>query len=494
MSGWGRRRSDVRAELRGIRSRLAQLEAEPSPPDDDGDGVGDDPARFDWYGETCPCGKPAGECAEHPRARANQRPPAGDWRTWLMLMGRGAGKTRSGAEWVRGLAESRRARRIALVAPTAADARAVMIEGESGLLAISPPWGRPKYEPSRCRLVWPNGAVATAYSADRPERLRGPQHDAAWVDELAAWRFPRAWDNLMFGLRLGVDPRVCVTTTPRPVRLVKALLAQASTAIARGSTHENRAHLAPAFFDKIVATYEGTRLGRQEIYAEVLEVSDGAWFSRFDPARHVSVEAAEYDYRFRVHLAIDCGVSRHVGAVFFQVRELGPDKHRITVFGDYHAEGRFSEANAAAIRAKAEELPRPARRGAARPGVVGAHGRRAGGVRRVRAGLRDADHGAVAAAPRARRARPARDPAGFRLPGDPPAVRPPRGGVPELRPGSSRRRMARRAGLAPEPGRRPDGRPPRRRPRPVPRRTPAGRTVHDGPRGADGLTGHRLSG
>jgi hypothetical protein len=342
----------VRAAIRRIQARLARLEAEPLPADD---GDGDDPARFDWYGASCPCGRPAGACAAHPRARANQRPPDGDWRTWLLLMGRGAGKSRSGAEWVRGLAESGRARRIALVAPTAADARAVMIEGESGILAISPPWARPKYEPSR-RLTWPGGSVATAYSADRPERLRGPQHDAAWVDELAAWRFPRAWDNLMFGLRLGTDPRVCVTTTPRPVRLVKDLPAAASTAIARGSTHENRAHLAPAFFEQIIATYEGTRLGRQEIYAEVLDVSDGAWFARFDPARHVSADA-EYDYRFRVHLAIDCGVSRHVGVVFFQVREIAPDKHRVTVFGDYYAEGRLSEANAMAIRAKAEELP-----------------------------------------------------------------------------------------------------------------------------------------
>ncbi len=264
--------------------------------------------------------------------------------------------TRTGAEWVRSMAESGRSRRIALVAPTATDARDVMIEGESGILAVSPPWSRPRYEPSRRRLTWPNGAIATSYSADEPERLRGPQHELAWVDELASWRYPQAWDNLMFGLRLGSNPRVCVTTTPKPVRLVKALLAEPTTAIVRGSTHENRSNLAPAFFEKILATYEGTRLGRQEIYAEILEVGDGAWFSRFDPARHVT-DGAEYDHRFRVHLAIDCGVSRHVGAVFFQVRELGSLSHRVTVFGDYHAEGFLSEANARAIKAKAEELP-----------------------------------------------------------------------------------------------------------------------------------------
>ena len=264
--------------------------------------------------------------------------------------------TRTGAEWVRHLAESGEARRIALVAPTSTDARDVMIEGESGILSISPSWARPKYEPSKRRLTWPNGAIATAYSADEPERLRGPQHELAWVDELAAWRYPQAWDNLMFGLRLGDNPRVCVTTTPKPVRLVKTLLAEPTTAIVRGSTHENRSNLAPSFFEKILATYEGTRLGRQEIYAEILEISEGAWFTRFDPAKHVT-ESAEYDHRFRVHLAIDCGVSRHVGAVFFQVREIGPQKHRVTVFGDFHVEGLFSEASARAIRAKAEELP-----------------------------------------------------------------------------------------------------------------------------------------
>jgi hypothetical protein len=344
----------VRAQIRSIRNRIARLEAE-SWPSEGGEGEAIDSARFDWYADSCPCGAPAA-CAAHPRARANQRPPEGDWRIWLMLMGRGAGKTRSGAEWVRHLAESGRARRIALVAPTAADARAVMIEGESGLLAIAPPWARPRYEPSRCRLVWPNGAVATAYSAEEPDRLRGPQHDSAWLDELAAWRFPRAWDNLMFGLRLGADPRVCITTTPRPVSLVKDRLADARTAVARGSTYDNRAHLAPAFFDQIVATYEGTRLGQQEIHAEVLEVGDGAWFARFDPARHVA-ESAEYDDRLPAHLAIDCGISQHTAAVWFQVRGLEPAQRRVTVFGDWHAAGLYSEAAAKAIWSRGQELP-----------------------------------------------------------------------------------------------------------------------------------------
>lgn len=138
------------------------------------------------------------------RARKNQEPPPGDWRVWLLLAGRGFGKTRTGAELVRSRVGACTARRIALVAPTAADARNVMVEGESGILAISPARDRPIYEPSKRRVSWPNGAVATLFSADEPERLRGPQHDFAWCDELAAWRYPAAWDMLMFGLRLGI--------------------------------------------------------------------------------------------------------------------------------------------------------------------------------------------------------------------------------------------------------------------------------------------------
>jgi len=136
--------------------------------------------------------------------RPNQQAPKGDWRTWLLLAGRGFGKTRSGAECIRDQVIHHRRRRIALVAPTAADARDVMVEGESGLLAIGPPQQRPQYEPTKRRLTWPNGAIATTYSADEPERLRGPQHDAAWCDEIASWRYPEAWDMLMFGLRLAM--------------------------------------------------------------------------------------------------------------------------------------------------------------------------------------------------------------------------------------------------------------------------------------------------
>ena len=214
------------------------------------------------------------------RARSEQLPPSGDWRVWLLLAGRGFGKTRTGAELVRARIEARTAHRIALVAPTAADARDVMVEGESGLLAIAPPGQRPLYEPSKRRITWPNGAVATTYSADEPERLRGPQHDFAWCDELAAWRYPEAWDMLMFGLRLGDDPRAVVTTTPRPTKLVRALLADPKVVVTRGTTAENRANLAPTFLDQIVKRYQGTRLGRQELDAELLEDMPGALWQR----------------------------------------------------------------------------------------------------------------------------------------------------------------------------------------------------------------------
>lgn len=213
-------------------------------------------------------------------ARPNQLSPPGDWRTWLVLAGRGFGKTRTGAEWVRAQAETGTCGRLALVAPTAADARDVMVEGESGILAISPPWFRPKYEPSKRRLTWPNGAQATVYSADEPDRLRGPQHDGAWCDELAAWTRPEAWDMLQFGLRLGDNPRAVATTTPKPVKVIRELLAANTTAVTRGSTYDNAGNLAPAFLAAVEARYAGTRLGRQEIDAEVLDDVPGALWTR----------------------------------------------------------------------------------------------------------------------------------------------------------------------------------------------------------------------
>lgn len=166
------------------------------------------------------------------------------------------------------------------MAETAADARDVLVEGPSGLLSISPDWCRPIYEPSKRRLTWPNGAVATTYSGEKPDQLRGPQHDAAWADELAKWRYPDAWDQLQFGLREGNDPRVIVTTTPRPIKVIKEIIADATSIVTRGATYDNRANLAPTFLSKIIARYEGTRLGRQEINAEVLDDVPGALWTR----------------------------------------------------------------------------------------------------------------------------------------------------------------------------------------------------------------------
>jgi phage terminase large subunit-like protein len=213
-------------------------------------------------------------------AREKQRPPAWDWRAWLILAGRGWGKTRCGAEWVRAQVERGGARRIALVARTAADARDVMIEGDSGLLAVCPPWNRPLYEPSKRRLTWPNGAIATAYSGDRPDQLRGPQHEFAWCDELCAWRYPQAFDNLLFGLRLGDKPQVVITTTPRPSKRLRELIDDPSTALTVGSTFENAANLAPGALALLRRKYAGTRLGLQELEARILDDAPGALWRR----------------------------------------------------------------------------------------------------------------------------------------------------------------------------------------------------------------------
>lgn len=215
-------------------------------------------------------------------ARAKQLPPEGDaWRLWILLAGRGFGKTRAGAEWVRMLAESAPGIRIALVAATQAEARAVMVEGDSGLLAIAPQGRRPAFEPSLRRLRWPNGALAFIYSAEEPDGLRGPQHHAAWCDELAKWRFDReCWMNLDMGLRLGSNPRACITTTPRPTALLRQLLAREDAVLVRGASHENHRHLPEAFLAAMDAHYGGTRLGRQELLGELIEEPQGALWSR----------------------------------------------------------------------------------------------------------------------------------------------------------------------------------------------------------------------
>lgn len=240
--------------------------------------------------------------------RPKQATPPGDWRVWLIMAGRGFGKTRTGAEFIREQVSSGKAKRVALVGATAADVRDTMIEGESGLLSVFPPDQRPRYEPSKRRVTFHNGATATAYSADEPDRLRGPNHDLAWADELAAWRYPEAWDQLMFGLRLGERPRVIVTTTPRPIPIIRRLTAlqDGTVYITRGSTYENAANLADAFLSEMKRRYEGTRLGRQELFAEVLDDVEGALWNRelIERARTTNVPPFN-----RLVVAIDPAIS-----------------------------------------------------------------------------------------------------------------------------------------------------------------------------------------
>lgn len=242
-------------------------------------------------------------------ALPHQRPPEGDWATWIVLGGRGAGKTRAGAEWVRSLVEGpdRKSpgthRRIALVGETVDQVREVMVRGVSGLIACSPPGWMPKWEGSRNALIWPNGAEAMAFSASNPESLRGPQFDAAWADELAKWPKDReTWDMLQFGVRLGSDPKVMVTTTPRRRRLLVDLLAAETTVMTSAPTTANAANLAPAFLKKVLADYKGTKLGRQELNGELLTEVDGALWS-FDSLDAARVPAApELD---RIVVAVD---------------------------------------------------------------------------------------------------------------------------------------------------------------------------------------------
>jgi hypothetical protein len=238
-------------------------------------------------------------------ARPDQLPPAGNWSVWLYLAGRGSGKTRAGVEWVRRKIKQG-SRRIALIAPTTSAARDVLIEGESGILAHA--WehdrddlgnimGRPVYEPSKRRLTWGNGAIATAFSAEEPDRLRGPQHDCILADELAAWSKVKsataadpvqssyAWDMAMMGLRIGRRPQVMVATTPRPIPILRELMRSPACAVTRATTFANRANLAPAFFEHIISKYRGTRLGRQELMGDILEEAVDAGDGRASAGR-----------------------------------------------------------------------------------------------------------------------------------------------------------------------------------------------------------------
>lgn len=243
-------------------------------------------------------------------AHESQRPPKGDWTTWLLIGGRGAGKTRAGAEWVRSIATGPDAvSPIALVGETVHEARAVMVEGVSGLLSIHLDHERPHFDVGRARLTWPNGVEALLLPGNDPERFRGPQFAAAWCDELAKWpNAEAAWDMLQFGLRLGERPRQLVTTTPRPIKLLKRLMAEPGTRTVRTSTRDNIQNLAPIFFAAIVAQYEQTVLGRQEIEGELIEDLPGALWTRADIETGRVDHAPEMD---RIVVAIDPPVTGH---------------------------------------------------------------------------------------------------------------------------------------------------------------------------------------
>jgi hypothetical protein len=246
-------------------------------------------------------------------------------------------------------------RYVNLIGATADDAREIMIYGESGILEVCPDHERPEYLAHRRLLQWPNGAISYVYTADEPDRLRGKQHMKLWCDELASWRYPEAWDQAQFGLRLGDRPRACITTTPRPRPFLKALIEHPDCVVVRGTTYENRPNLAPMFFDSIISRYQGTSLGQQEIEGRLIAIQEGAWFTAFDGDVHVG-EGAEYVAGRPVIIGIDAGTSRTTAATYFQTERVDAHRVRFTVFGDYLAVDRYSGENARQILSRAADL------------------------------------------------------------------------------------------------------------------------------------------
>lgn len=294
-----------------------------------------------------------------------------DWSFWLLLAGRGFGKTRAGAEFAIEKARALPGSHGALVAATADDARKVMLSsglekstGASGILAVSPPDFAPVFEPSKRTITWPNGSVGTIYSAEEPDRLRGPQHSWAWIDEVATWqKEAAAWDQLLFGLRLGDRPQACITTTPRPIRIIRELLANPRTVVTRGSTHDNATNLPPQFLAAITARYEGTRLGRQEIYAEILDDVPGALWQR---ARIDELRVTTHPDLRRIIVAVDpsgghaedndeqgiivagLGIDGHSYVLADRSCKLSPDgwgRRAVLAYGEFNADRLVFEQN-----------------------------------------------------------------------------------------------------------------------------------------------------
>lgn len=294
-------------------------------------------------------------------AMPHQLAPDGDWKSWVVMGGRGAGKTRAGAEWVRAQVEGATpdapgcCRRVALIGETFDQVREVMVMGDSGILACCPPDRRPVWEAGRRRLVWPNGAVATCYSGHEPEALRGPQFDAAWVDELAKWkRAEECWDMLQFALRLGAHPQQVITTTPRNVAVLKRIVRQASTVVTHAPTEANRAYLAESFLTEVQARYGGTRMGRQELEGVLLEDAEGAlWTTAMLEACRVDA-FGDLD---RIVVAVDPAVTSggdECGIVVAGVRAEGdPSGWRACVLEDATVRGSpldWAKAAVAAMR------------------------------------------------------------------------------------------------------------------------------------------------
>jgi phage terminase large subunit-like protein len=277
-------------------------------------------------------------------ARPNQLAPAGDWVIWLILAGRGFGKTRSVCEWLRARVENGEARRIGIIAPTAADYRDILVLGESGLINSSPPWNKPSWNPSKRSITWANGAEALCFSSSEPESLRGYQFDTLVCDELGSWKYQeQTWDMAQFGLRLGKAPKCVIATTPKPHPLIKRLTQDPTCIVTRGSTYENKDNLAAAFLNAILGKYEGTRLGRQEIYAEILEDVEGAIWNRdwIEDNRHK--EAPEL-----IKVVVGVDPSGSVNGNECGIVVAGMDKERqFYVLADYSILGTANEwANA----------------------------------------------------------------------------------------------------------------------------------------------------
>ena len=271
-------------------------------------------------------------------ARANQLAPKGDWSTWMIMSGRGWGKTRTGAEWIRERVQAGY-RRIGLIAKTPADARDIMIEGESGILACIPKDQRPTYETTKRRLTWKNGAVALAFSSHEPDHLRGVQFDTVWVDELATYEYAReTWETMRFALRLSDDPRCLVTTTPKPMAIIKEIIKEEGTVLTTGSSYDNQANLTPQFFEQILSRYENTRIGRQEIHAELLDEAEGSLWKR-DWIENTRV--GECPNLLRIVVALDPAVTKNKESDETGIVVCGiDDKNELYVLDD--SSGRYT--------------------------------------------------------------------------------------------------------------------------------------------------------